>query len=89
MPWQPPSRFGEIDEEAVGVDRPPGADQPVPPAAPRRVAVMPGGVRVAGQRVVDEDRVAAVRVQRPVGLVGDLDRAERRARLQDERVVRA
>ena len=54
VPRQPPSRFGRDDEPAIGVDRPAGADQVVPPAADLGVAVVAGGVRVAGQRVADE-----------------------------------
>ena len=49
------------DEQPVGVDRLAGADQVVPPARPRGVAVMAGGVGVAGQRVADEDAVGSRR----------------------------
>ena len=41
---------------------------------------MARGVRVAGERVADEDRIRGVGIQFAVGLVGDLDRAEPFAR---------
>ena len=58
VPGSPP-RGRRDDEEAVGVERLARADQVVPPAGAGRVAVMARGMRVAGQRVADEDRVAA------------------------------
>ena len=75
------------DEEAVRVERLAGADEVVPPAGPLRVAVVPGRVGVAGQGVADEDGVGAVGVELAVGLVGDLDRRQRRAGVEHERVV--
>ena len=63
---------GADDEEAVGVQRAARADQPVPPA-PGRVPG-PGradDVAVAGERVLDEDGVAAVLVERPPRLERD------------------
>ena len=60
------------DEEALGVDRLAGADQRVPPH--RRL-------RVAGQRVADEDRR---RARVAVGLVGHLDRREPRPGFEDD-----
>ena len=70
----------------VGVERLARADQVVPPAAAVGVAVVAGGVRVAGQRVADEDGVGAVGVERAVRLVGDLHRSQRRAGVEHERV---
>ena len=45
-----------------------------------------GGVRVAAQRVADEDDVVARRRQRAVGLVGDADRMQRAATVELERL---
>ena len=42
---------------------------------------------VAGQRMADEDRVAALRVERAVGLVGDLERREVDAGIEPQRTV--
>ena len=44
----------------------------------RRRLREPGGVRVAAQRVADEDDVVAGRRERAVGFVGDTDRMELR-----------
>ena len=76
------------DEVLVGVERLAGADGFVPPAG-LRVArgVLPGDVRVAGQRVENQDRVALVRVELAVGFVGERDRPERRAALQLQLVL--
>jgi len=83
----PPRRFEETSEEAVGVDRLAGSDEVVPPAALCGIAVVSRGVRVAGQCVADDDGVRRVGVELSVGLVGDLDRGERGARVEHERVV--
>ena len=45
-------------------------------AAPAASVGVAGGVRVAAERVADEDRVVAPRRERPVGLVGDADRVQ-------------
>ena len=48
-----------------------------------------GDVLVAGERMADQHRVAARRVERAVGLVGDLERAQLDAGIELERLVRA
>ena len=55
-------QVGADHEEPVGVDRPAGADQVVPPA--RAASGAARGVGVPGQGVADEDRVGRVGVQR-------------------------
>ena len=75
------------DVQAVGVERLARADQVVPPAAAVRVAVVAGGVRVARQRVADEDAVGRARVELAVGLVGDLDGVQLLAGFEHERVA--
>jgi hypothetical protein len=47
-----------------------------------------GDMLVAGQGMADQDRVAAVLVERPVGLVGDLQEVDAMAGIEDERLVR-
>jgi len=48
---------------------------------------MAGRVRVAGQRVADEDAVGCSRVELAVGLVRDLDVVQLLAGLEHERVA--
>ena len=77
---------GADDEEPVGVQRAAGPDQAVPPAAGRMPR--PGradDVAVAGQRVLDEDGVAAVLVERSPGLVGHPDPGDQATALGTER----
>ena len=44
-----------------------------------------GDVLVAGQRVADQDRVAALGVERAVGLIGDRERPEIDAAIEPHR----
>ena len=66
------------DEQAIGVDGLAGADKSVPPAR-LVVFVVLREMRVARNRMTDEHRIAAVLIERPVGLVGDLDARKRAA----------
>ena len=68
------------DEIALGVDRPAGADHGLPPARLAGDRMDVGDVLVAGQRVADQHRVAALGIERAVGLVGDLERRRDRRR---------
>src|SRR5690606_18657081 len=76
------------DEVTVGVECLAGTDEVVPPA--RRgmsVADAAARVRVAGERVAHEHRVARGVVELAPGLVGHGDVVERTASLERERVV--
>jgi len=44
-------------------------------------------VLIAGQRVTDKNRVAALGVERAVGLIGDLQRREIHAGVEPQRIV--
>ena len=68
------------DEIAVGVDRLAGADHGLPPAGLAGDRMHVGDMLVAGERVADQDGVAALGVERAVGLVGDLERRRARRR---------
>ncbi len=48
-----------------------------------------GDVLVAGERMADQHRVAALGIERAVGLVGDLERREIDAGIEPERLVDA
>ncbi len=68
------------DEQPVGVDRLARPDQPVPAARlPAIRGIAPGRVVAAGEAVRDEHRVAAVRREPAVGLVGDCRLRQHRA----------
>ncbi len=75
------------DEIAVGVDRPARPDHGLPPARLAGDRMDVGDVLVAGQRMADQDRVAALGVERAVGLVGDLERREIDAGIEPQRLV--
>ena len=64
------------DEIPVGVERLSGTDHALPPAA------LPAPVRVAGERVADQDRVIFRRVQFAVSFIGDLYGREGRAAIE-------
>ncbi len=76
---------GADHEEAVGVDRPARADHRLPPAGLAGQWVAFGEVLVPGQRMADQDGVAAAGVQRAVGAVGDVDPRQALAAIQRER----
>ena len=76
-------------EEPFGVDWPPGADHSLPPARFLRYRIDVGDMLIAGQRVADQDGVVARRIERAVGLIGDLERREIDAGVQPQRLVGA
>ena len=82
-------RVGTDDEIAIGVDRRARADHQRPPARLAGHRMIVGRVLVAGQRVADEDGVGAIGVERPVGLIGDLQVIEPPAGIQHQRLIRA
>ena len=65
---------GADDEVTLGVDRLAGTDHRLPPAGFSGHRIGACNVMVAGQRVAEQYCVAAVGVERAVGLVGDLER---------------
>ena len=80
-----PEHVARDDEQVVGVERRPGADQPRPPAG-RRVP-RPGvadDVRVTGQGVLDEHGVVPGRRERAPRLVGDGHVGQHAAPLEGE-----
>ena len=64
-----------------------GPDQRRPPAGLAGDRVRVGDVLVAGQRMADQDRVAALGVERAIGLVGDRERAEIDAAIEPQRLL--
>ena len=78
------------DEEAVGVERLARPDHVVPPAdVVRIVGVVARHVMRRVERMADEHRVVARRGQRPVGLVGELERRQARPAGERQRRVEA
>lgn len=76
------------DEVAVGIERPAGADDVVPPAdVVRCVGVMAGDVVVAGERVADENGVRLGGVERAVGLVDQIVGRQSATAAQVQRLV--
>ena len=73
------------DEEAVGVERKAGTDHRFPPAGPARHRMEVCDMLVGGQRMADEKGVRARRVEGAIGLIGDGERRESRARIHDQR----
>jgi hypothetical protein len=73
-------------EILVGVERLARPDHVVPPARLAGLRTDPGGMRVAGKRVQDQDGVALLRVQCAIRFVGNLDRRQRGAAIQGNRV---
>ena len=80
---------GADDEEAVGVDDLARPDQHLPPAGLAGDGIGVGDVLVGGQRMADQHGVGLGRVQRAVGLVGDLERRQQHAGVELERPLRA
>ena len=46
-----------------------------------------GDVLIAGERVADQHRIAALGIERAVGLIGDLERREIDAGIEPQRLV--
>lgn len=80
---------GADDEESLGVDRAPRPDEPVPPARLPRYRVDACRVLVPGQGMAQQHRVAAVLVERAVGLVGDLPGRELDTAVEPQRRILA
>ena len=67
----------------------PGADHGFPPTRLSGYRVVVDHVLIAGERVADENGIAALGVECAVGLVGDLQRGKIDAGIQAQRIVRA
>jgi hypothetical protein len=76
------------DEIALRVDRFARPDHALPPARLPGDGVHVGDVLVAGERMADQHRVGAIGIERPIGLIRDLERRERHAGVELERRVR-
>ena len=59
-------------EKAIGVHRQSGSDRTFPPAGLSGDRMAAGDILIHRQRMAQQDRVAAVRVQRAIGLISDL-----------------
>jgi len=81
-------QIGRDDEPAVGVDRLARADHGVPPARVLVSFVPARRVRVAGQGMADVDRIAGVRIERSVRLVGNHHLVQLVAAHQRQRIAR-
>ncbi len=76
------------DKEAVRVDRPAGPDHGLPPAGLAGDRMPIDDVLIAGERMAGQHRVAALSVERAVGLIGDLPGSEIEAGVEPQRPVR-
>ena len=76
-------------EVAIGIDRQAGTDHRVPPAALAGDGMRVGDMLVARQRVADQDGVRAFGVEFAIGLVGDLERRQRNAAIELQRLIGA
>src|SRR5262249_2151488 len=77
------------DEIALGIDRPAGSDHSFPPAGFLRYRMQVGDVLIAGERMANQHRVAALGIQRAVSLITDLKWSELDARIEGKRLIQA
>src|SRR5207248_1080034 len=68
--------IGADQEIALGVENAAGSDHRRPPAGRAGDRMGLGGILVAGQRMADQDRVAALLIEFSVCLIGNRERAE-------------
>ncbi len=78
---------GADHEVAVGIDRPARAHHGLPPARLAGDRMRIGHVLVAGECMAHQDGIAALRIERSISLVGDLERRELDAGIELERTV--
>ena len=85
VPMQPPSTFDEMTKKRSVSNGRPGPTMVChqPGSAGHRMEVR--DMLVAGQGMADEKRVRALGVERAIGLIGDGQGRQRRARIHDER----
>ena len=80
--------IGADHEVPVRIDALARPDHALPPAGFLVVrVVVPGDVGIAAEGMADQDGVVPRLVQLPIGLIGDIDRTERLAAIQRQRLV--
>src|SRR6185437_1580889 len=77
--------IGADDEVLIGIKRTAGTDHGLPPAGLAGDGMLVEDMLVAGQRMADENGIAARRIERAVSLIGDLERREIDAAIEPER----
>ena len=80
--------IGADDEVPLRVQRPTGPDVEVPPTRLSRDRVGGGQMLIACQRMTDQHSVGPGVIQPTIGLVGDFQRQEDRARIEPQGLVR-
>ena len=65
----------------------PGPDHGLPPARLAGDRVIVNGVLIAGKRMADQNRIAALGVERAVGLISDLQWAKLDAGIEAQRIA--
>ena len=81
-PMQPPSTFEQITKYLIGIHRFSRAYDGFPPAGLARDGMAARHMLVARERMAHEDGVRALRIQRSIGLVGDLERDKQAAAIE-------
>ena len=82
-----PEHVRTDDEIALGIDRPARAHHGFPPARLLRDGMNVGDVLVAGERMADQDCIAALGIELAIGLVGDLKWIQINARIEPQRLI--
>ncbi len=80
-----PQHIGADDKIAIGINRLARADHLQPPSRLARARMARRDMLIHCQRVTDQNRVAAIVVERAIGFIGDIDRGQHRARIERER----
>jgi hypothetical protein len=81
--------IGTYDEVAVDIDREPAANHVLPPARLACDGVLVGNMLVERQRMADQNGIGALRIERAVGLIGDLERCKIDAAIELQGLVGA
>jgi hypothetical protein len=79
--------IGADDEVLARIERTARTNQCFPPTGLAGDGVHIGDMLVAGQRMADQDRVGAVRVELAIGLVGDLERRKIDPAVERQRLI--
>src|SRR5262249_47298627 len=89
VPMQPPTTFGQMTKyRSVSIGLP-APDHGLPPARLSGHGVIVDDMLIAGQRMTDQNRIAARGIERAVGLIGDLQRRKINASVEPQRLVKA